>query len=388
MKRYIEIIFDDSYSMNTLINGEEKHLIAKRLFKDKILPIIGKSADLIYLRKLSSSCGLNNSQREKLPNNLIGMSNIIDSIYCIKNTPLFYTVKDSIETCKLEVADEKHIFILTDGDDTCNVNPELILGKDFLKIKNQLNLNTILIQFAIESSITENNLTAFSQKIGATNLVINTSELKDFNLLGKKLNKAFQLSGFDKKSPLVQSNSDEEKNSDSFDFLELIEGIDFYLVELLYKENLLSWKPSRKKDISPIQKLELDFLYTLRFRNNHSEALVKQMLSNLQKPYHYSFSHIYWDFKDREWKYFPEVPILKTLLNPDALFADKKNEDLFSENDKKISENFEEGENYEVNLLNINKSHKDMFKLVICKYVMNKEPIYLKEGDLVSFKNR
>jgi hypothetical protein len=103
MKRYIEIIFDDSYSMNSSINGEQKHLIAKRLFKEKILPTIGKSGDLIYLRKLSSACGLNNSVREKLPNNLIGMSNIIDSIDCLKDTPLFYTVKDSIESCKLEV---------------------------------------------------------------------------------------------------------------------------------------------------------------------------------------------------------------------------------------------------------------------------------------------
>lgn len=384
MKRYIEIIFDDSYSMNSSINGEEKHLIAKRLFKDKILPTIGKSGDLIYLRKLSSSCGLNNSVREKLPNNLIGMSNIIDSIDCFKSTPLFYTVKDSIETCKLEVADEKHIFILTDGDDTCNVKPESILGNDFLKIKNQLNLNTILIQFAIESSITENNLTAFSQKIGATNLVINTNELKDFSLLGKKLNKAFQLSGFDKKSPLVQSNSVEGRKSDSFDFLELIEGIDYYLVELLYKENLLSWKPNRKKDISQIQKLELDFLYTLRFRNNLSEASVKQMLSTLQKPYHYSFSDVFWDFKERIWRYLPEIPILKTLPNPDALFADENNKDSFNIDDKMMSENFNVRENYEVNLLEYN----DRFKLVKCRYVPNKEPISLKEGDIVRFRNR
>ena len=29
MKRYIEIIFDDSGSMNEYVNGEQKHLIAK-----------------------------------------------------------------------------------------------------------------------------------------------------------------------------------------------------------------------------------------------------------------------------------------------------------------------------------------------------------------------
>lgn len=384
MKRYIEIIFDDSYSMNSSINGEQKHLIAKRLFKEKILPTIGKSGDLIYLRKLSSACGLNNSVREKLPNNLIGMSNIIDSIDCLKDTPLFYTVKDSIESCKLEVADEKHIFILTDGDDTCRINPEFILGADYLKIKNQLNLNTILIQFAITSSITENNLTAFSQKIGATNLIINSNELRDFSLVGKKLNKAFQISGFDKKSSLVQSNS-EETMTESFGFLELIEGIDYYLVELLHKENLLSWKPNRKKEITPIQKLELEFLYTLRFRNNLPEALVKQMLSNLQKPYHYSFSDIYWDFKLRAWKYFPVIQDLKTIPNPDALLEDKKSDDWILIDEKNISEDFNKGLNYIVNLLEMNDIDKAKYNLVKYNYDINKKPIILKEGDIVRF---
>lgn len=384
MKRYIEIIFDDSYSMTSSINGEEKHLIAKRLFKDKILKSIGKRGDLVYLRKLSSSCGFNNSDREKLPNSLIGMSNIIDSINCFKNTPLFYTVKDSIESCKLEIADEKHIFILTDGDDTCNVESELILGTDYLKIKNQLNLNAILIQFAIDSSLTENNLTAFSQKIGATNLIINSNELKDFTSIDNKLKKAFQLSGFDKKSPLLKSNCLEDDKIDSFALLELTQGIDFYLVELLFKENLLSWQPNREKDITPIQKLELDFLYSLRFRNNFPEALVKQMLSTLQKPYIYSFSDIYWDFKKRIWRYLPEIPVIQRLSNPDALLADNNKADLFYLDDEKMNENFDVKENYEVNLLENNRS----VKLVKCRYVPIKESILLNDGAIVKFTNR
>lgn len=387
MRRYIEIIFDDSYSMNSSINGEQKHLIAKRLFKDKILPTIGKSGDLIYLRKLSSFCGLNHSVREKLPNNLIGMSNIIDSINCLKDTPLFYTVKDSIESCKLEVADEKHIFILTDGDDTCNLNPEKILGKDYLMIKNQLKLNTILIQFAIDSSITENNLTAFSQKIGATNLIINSNDLKDFSLVGKKLNKAFQISGFNKNSTLVQSNVDNENKKESFDLLEITEGIDYYLVELLFKENLLSWKPNRKKDISPIQKLELDFLYTLRYRNNFSEAMVKQMLSTLQKPYQYSFSDIYWDFNKRVWKYFPEIPVINTIPNPDAILADNKEFDIHGNKNLNMNENFNERQNYKVKLLAMNEKYNNKFILVKYDYDMNNKPIQLKDGDIVKFND-
>ena len=37
MKRYIEIIFEGSGSMNEAIKGEPKHKIAKRLYKEKII---------------------------------------------------------------------------------------------------------------------------------------------------------------------------------------------------------------------------------------------------------------------------------------------------------------------------------------------------------------
>ena len=162
--------------------------------------------------------------------------------------------------------------------------------------------------------------------------------------------------------------------------------MDFYLVELLYKENLLSWKPNRKKEVTPIQKLELDFLYNLRFRNNLPEALVKQMLSTLQKPYHYSFSDIYWDFKLRAWKYLPEIQDLKPIPNPDALLADKKDDDLTLIDEKIISEDFNDHDNYRVNLLQMIDIDKAKYNLTKYKYDMNKEPIYLKEGDIVRFR--
>jgi hypothetical protein len=67
---------------------------------------------------------------------------------------------------------------------------------------------------------------------------------------------------------------------------------DYYLVELLYEEKLLKWKPSLNKWLDSAQKFELDFLYTLRFKNCLPENQVKQMLSQLQKPYIYSFECI------------------------------------------------------------------------------------------------
>jgi hypothetical protein len=159
MTRYKEIIFDDSGSMNATLNGEEKHHIAKRLFKEKILPTLGKKGDTVVLRTLSNSCSFNSSFAEKLPNNLAEMIQIIDAIRCEKGTPLYFTIKDSIQACKVAVAKEKHIFILTDGDDTCGIPFENIINDDFSIIKNQLNLNTILVQFAVEDELSQNNVT-------------------------------------------------------------------------------------------------------------------------------------------------------------------------------------------------------------------------------------
>ena len=146
MKRYIEIIFDTSGSMKSSINGKSKHSIAKELFKEKIIPKLDLKTDDVYLRTLSSDCKTGLTIPKKLDNDKLKMSNTIDAITCYGSTPLYYTIKDSIDACEKSGANEKHIFILTDGDDTCYINPELILGKDFLKIKDQLNLNAILVE--------------------------------------------------------------------------------------------------------------------------------------------------------------------------------------------------------------------------------------------------
>jgi hypothetical protein len=309
------------------------------------------------------------------------MTQKIDSITCNKSTPLYYTIKDSIDACEKSGADEKHIFILTDGDDTCYINPESILGNDFLKIKEQLNLNTILVQFAIESDISKNNLIAFSQKIGATNVIISSNDTKDFDIIDKKISKAFIQSGLDKKGKFPHCNSNNLVESYQ---LGQCPEYDYYLVELLYEEKLLSWKPALKKWLDSYQKMELDFLYTLRFRNCLPESQVRQMLFQLKKPYRYSFDCIYWDFKERVWKYFPEIPKLTILDNPDALFADNK-ETLIIDNKEEKSEIFDKRTPYEVKKLPLNEKYNDRFKLVEFKFDGRGNPITLQEGDIVEF---
>lgn len=384
MGRYIEIIFDDSGSMNEFVNDEPKHIIAKRLFKEKIIPKLDLKKDHVFLRTLSSDCIKGKSTAIQLDNNISKMMNIIDSVLCHNSTPLYYTIKDSIDACNNSGANENHIFILTDGDDTCSALPEHILGNDFLKIKDQINLNTILLQFAIESPITRNNLTSFSQKIGATNIVINSNELIDFDIIEKRLNKAFIKSGLDKTGKFPHCDV---KDSSNFYQLEHYPEYDFYLVELLYSEKLLKWKPSLKKWIDSYQKMELDFLYTLRFRNCLPESQVKQMLFQLQKPYCYSFDCIYWDFKERAWKYFPEIPEVNLLPNPDAMNADNPREELYLENSfdkEKFNSN-----SYRVRLKNdiIDNDIIESYILEDYNYDVI-DPIILRDNDIVQFRNR
>jgi hypothetical protein len=48
MKRYIEIVFDDSGSMNETVNGEPKHITAKRIIKEQIIPKLDFKNSEVY----------------------------------------------------------------------------------------------------------------------------------------------------------------------------------------------------------------------------------------------------------------------------------------------------------------------------------------------------
>jgi hypothetical protein len=381
MEKYIEIIFDDSASMNSLLNGELKHITAKNIIKEQIIPKIDFKNSEVYLRTLSQDCRTGFSKAIKLSGTIQRINDEIDNIHCDKSTPLYYTIKDSIDACKNSGFSESHIFILTDGDDTCSKNPEQILGIDFLKIKNQINLNTILVQFVIESNITKNNLTALSQKIGATNVVIDTKDLKNKVALDHKITKSFIKTGLNKEIPFPHCQV-EIKNDISL--AELTE-YDFYLVQLLHQEKFLSWKPTLKKKLNSEQMAELDFLYSLRFKNNLPEAQVRLMLSSLQKPYIYSFNCMYWDFNERVWKYFEKLPDLTILDNPDAINQDITFDSLTELKDE-IEPLFIEDKIYMVEKIKddlftmINKNHTELND-VMCKPLI----IKLNNGDFVMF---
>ncbi len=57
MSRYIEIVYDNSGSMNDNVGGRKKYEIAQVLFEKEILPTIGNKGDKVVLRLLRNGCG-------------------------------------------------------------------------------------------------------------------------------------------------------------------------------------------------------------------------------------------------------------------------------------------------------------------------------------------
>ena len=57
MKRYIEIIFDNSISMRTTIGNKPKYAYAKQIFKDSVLPFLDFKTDDVAFRLLRDGCG-------------------------------------------------------------------------------------------------------------------------------------------------------------------------------------------------------------------------------------------------------------------------------------------------------------------------------------------
>lgn len=385
MSRYIEIVFDDSGSMTSFEAGKPKHTLAKELFNDVVLPQLGKRDDELVLRTLRKGCNGSStvksfSTKTKLKESI----NNIDDFY--NNTPLYLTIRDSIRACSASDKTEKFIFVLTDGDDNCSESLDEILSKKELEEKDRIKTKIILVQFAVTSQISQNNLTVLSQKLNAQNVIIGQEDLKNTNKMKGRLNAAFIESGMDKSSKLdhcfIEFN--DEKLIDSWYLIELFQGIDFYLAQLLYQEKLLSWKPNFNKPVSNVQFAELEFLYILRFRNNLPEALVKQMLSQLKKPYRYTHDCIYWDFTLRKWRYYKKESELNIINNPQAKSDDEvlreyPVEELYEPNELQA---FDTDRLYTVRL---NDKKAPTFSLVKHNYDgMNVK--FLKDGDIISVR--
>jgi hypothetical protein len=318
MKRYIEIVYDNSGSMENFVGNKRKFEIAQELFEKDILPTIGLKNDQVVLRLLRPSCEDIVSKAEILPNQRNLMLNRIKQISHYQSTPLFYTVYDAVEACRNIIADEYLIFVLTDGDDTCGTRIEDLIDEETLK-KYVRFYKVLLVQLAIDSPISRNNLTAFTNALGGQAVLLDSSD--SISKMRKKLKLALNISGFSNKYPLDHCFD----NLPGFDLSwEEVEnsGISFHQATLLNQKGLLSWIPDLNKSVSTLQLSELKFLFSLIFKSGIPEDLTRSMLLQLKKPYYYSFDCIYWDFSVAKWKYFVQQNHIQQLPNVEAKYED------------------------------------------------------------------
>jgi hypothetical protein len=323
MKRYIEIVYDNSGSMNSYMGNEKRYEVAQKLFDKEILPTIAKSGDEVLLRLLRRDCDIE-SKSESLTSQFKTRAEMLErikQIYHGQGTPLFYTMLDAIEACKKVMADEYLIFVLTDGDDTCGGNFKDIIPQDIFKKYFRIPPELLLVQFDIESKISRNNLTAFTSYIGGRTISIDKSD--GIGGMRTKLKKALKVSGFSNKLPLEHCYDSQPGFDMNWEEAEEL-GFKFHNAQLLFQKNIIDWEPNPDIHVSRLQLAEFDFLDGIFFKTALPEEFTKAMLKQLKKPYYYSHDCIFWDFQSARWKYFKEQNQFEQVDNPDAKYDDEE----------------------------------------------------------------
>jgi len=106
--------------MMTMVANKPKHEHAKQIFKDVVLPFLDFNSDDVAFRLLRNGCeGF--SKAVKMADSIELTQNVYGVVNYNNNTPLFHTIRDSIDTCQQNSGsyDKMLIFALTDGEDNC-----------------------------------------------------------------------------------------------------------------------------------------------------------------------------------------------------------------------------------------------------------------------------
>ena len=273
------------------------------------------------------------------------------------------------------------IFVLTDGDDTCGVRIEDLIDEDTLK-KYVRFYKVLLVQLAVNSPISRNNLTAFTNALGGQAISLDSSD--SIPQMRKKLKLALNISGFTNKFPLEHCFD----KLPGFDVAwEEIEegGINFHQAMLLHQKGLLTWMPDFNLGVSTLQFAELSFLFSLLFKSGIPEDLLKTMLSQLKKPYYYSFDCIYWDFASARWRYFIQQNQIQQLPNKDARFEDYPEKNKMREFDERHS-HYLDIETYRVEQAPTIMPAFQLIREDLADLDFKPHTKILKEGDRVIFK--
>lgn len=336
MKRYIEIVFDDSGSMaSNHSSGKPRHLVAKDLFLKSILPSIGNDDDHVVLRLLrETGCSerVNGSSARRIGSNRIAIENEIRSISNFsKSTPLYLTLRDAIEECakfKRNHApySDYLIIVLTDGGDTCCHDIRDVISDAQLKEWKIVlpKLEPVLVQFDVSSSISRANLTGAIQFLGGRSVVVDDANKASLENVRKTLKKA----GFEGNH--LPHCIDSNPSGKGWTWMDLEkEGISFHHATMLSQYRLLSFEPNLDKDVEHDHYYELKFLHGLAFASQIPYNIVRSMVAQLERPLLYSHDCIRWDFSKAKWVEIKKPEFHSFKVDESARIADmKKDESL------------------------------------------------------------
>jgi hypothetical protein len=317
MKRYIEIIFDNSYSMSAMIGKRLKNEMAKEIFGDSVLPLIKFSTDDVGFRLLRDGCEGKSplkmmANKNELANTVLSVSNFDN------NTPLYLTIKDSIDHCRKISNDYEdiHIFVLTDGEDNCYQTKEEVFSQSELEFIDK-NVNMILVQFMVHDVTQANNLTAFSQFIGAKSFQVKYNNLKNNKQISSQLLKDLSKTALNNNYIIPHCyHSDNRSVIYTWEEIES-KGYLRYWAGILFREGLIQWNPVERNSLREFEYREFKFLCAFRFVTDFPAELMNRMFLQLEAPYYYCLDEIYWDFTAAKWKYFQTIPKIVTVENPD-----------------------------------------------------------------------
>ncbi len=402
--KYFEIVFDNSGSMGAPLANSTRIEVAKDLFRQDILSMVGQDTQLA-VRLLRHGC-LGHSDYKYFGSDIQGCISYINGIQTNGDTPLFNTMKDALQTTLQQQASEMTIFVLTDGGDTCGNPIENVLTTEEMKWFKQINV--ILAQFTVSGASEVNQLSHFANTIGARTFNFGTNPSAGINAIRSELKVELQKAGLARNVKLKHCYEDLPGDSMKWEHIES-SGFSFHQAMVLYQEDCLSWLPEISKNVSPTQFAELKFLYGIRFASGISSSVMKAMLDQLQKPYYYSSNCIYWHFEEARWKYFPQpAPIVvekeveKIVEKEVERVIEKEVEKLVyvdrpQEDNRNRNQVYREGEYYKVcapdtydyfsNALNTDLAKQENLEFTLRMTDNYKKAKVLKIGDLVRFTN-
>lgn len=302
--KHIEIVFDNSGSMSSLLANSTRAEIAKSIFKKEILPQLIGAGYKVLFRLLAQNCDDETSQVTELAGDKDKLEKFIDSLPKPEGeTPLYKAIADAIISAQASNAQEKIIFIITDGFENCRGSIDNLTS---LNIDYKNLLRFILVQYGDSTNFNTVQINALGNHLGANVFKIHGDEntkLKDIENSFSNVVKETIIG--DTIIPCYDNKLPGDKNS--WDEIEM-QGILKYQARILHIEGFLSFNPDDKVNLSQAEQEELRFLYTLRFRNCLSANILRNMLGQLKKPYYYSLDCIYWDFKKSKWLKIQKTP--------------------------------------------------------------------------------